>query len=428
MTSKINAKRKSHFGSVAFLSMLIDTGISIFILSQTEYSTAYPGLLFSMLFFGGLTVLLFSNYGMHPQLSSLVLLLAVAPELVNIFVVNSSSYPAIVLTAISIVLAFEANFPKWLRSALILLGISVLQLTKLDELGTYFIDLTENVLSALSILALTFYLVYRYFSLASTSAQSNVVISPAYVIEALKNGINPDFKYKFQPVQGEFLTSESFAPVQRAMPFLSRHSAPGTLETIPIMRMYLLNNFPVIETSNIVLEVTEEELVYANISLGEDGYELVRYEDRRQGFVVVPTEHAHSWKKQHTEPVDGTTQDALNSPASSVAPSERLIGEVVEQPQEVLEEPHTTLLEATESEAAPELFSFELETNDIEPSTEKYISTPELEKDKASEISPMEDFRSKRRFDPKAGRDLKRLRNITKEEGTTDFQWNVPSK
>jgi len=412
MTSKINAKRKSHFGSVAFLSMLIDTGISIFILSQTEYSTAYPGLLFSMLFFGGLSVLLFSNYGMHPQLSSLVLLLAVAPELVNIFVVNSSSYPAIVLTAISIVLAFEANFPKWLRSALILLGISVLQLTKLDELGTYFIDLTENVLSALSILALTFYLVYRYFSLASTRAQSNVVISPAYVIEALKDGINPDFKYKFQPVQGEFLTSESFAPVQRAMPFLSRHSAPGTLETIPIMRMYLLNNFPVIETSNIVLEVTEEELVYANISLGEDGYELVRYEDRRQGFVVVPAEHAHSWKKQHAAPIEG---------ASSVAPSERMIGEVVEQPQ-------PTLLEATEAEAAPELFTFELETNGIEPTTENGTATPEPKAEKASDVAPMEEFRSKRRFDPKAGRDLKRLRNITKEEGTTDFQWNVPSK
>ena len=428
MTSKINAKRKSHFGSVAFLSMLIDTGISIFILSQTEYSTAYPGLLFSMLFFGGLSVLLFSNYGMHPQLSSLVLLLAVAPELVNIFVVNSSSYPAIVLTAISIVLAFEANFPKWLRSALILLGISVLQLTKLDELGTYFIDLTENVLSALSILALTFYLVYRYFSLASTRAQSNVVISPAYVIEALKDGINPDFKYKFQPVQGEFLTSESFAPVQRAMPFLSRHSAPGTLETIPIMRMYLLNNFPVIETSNIVLEVTEEELVYANISLGEDGYELVRYEDRRQGFVVVPAEHAHSWKKQHAAPIEGASQDALNSPASSVAPSERIIGEVVEQPQEAQEQPQSTLLEATESEAAPELFSFELETSGIESTKENGTPTPEPKAEKASDVAPMEEFRSKRRFDPKAGRDLKRLRNITKEEGTTDFQWNVPSK
>ena len=428
MTSKINAKRKSHFGSVAFLSMLIDTGISIFILSQTEYSTAYPGLLFSMLFFGGLSVLLFSNYGMHPQLSSLVLLLAVAPELVNIFVVNSSSYPAIVLTAISIVLAFEANFPKWLRSALILLGISVLQLTKLDELGTYFIDLTENVLSALSILALTFYLVYRYFSLASTRAQSNVVISPAYVIEALKDGINPDFKYKFQPVQGEFLTSESFAPVQRAMPFLSRHSAPGTLETIPIMRMYLLNNFPVIETSNIVLEVTEEELVYANISLGEDGYELVRYEDRRQGFVVVPAEHAHSWKKQHAAPIEGASQDALNSPASSVAPSERMIGEVVEQPQEAQEQPQSTLLEATESEAAPELFTFELETSGIESTKENGTATPEPKAEKASNVAPMEEFRSKRRFDPKAGRDLKRLRNITKEEGTTDFQWNVPSK
>ncbi|CAI8411121.1 MAG: Uncharacterised protein [Cryomorphaceae bacterium] len=428
MTSKINAKRKSHFGSVAFLSMLIDTGISIFILSQTEYSTAYPGLLFSMLFFGGLSVLLFSNYGMHPQLSSLVLLLAVAPELVNIFVVNSSSYPAIVLTAISIVLAFEANFPKWLRSALILIGISVLQLTKLDELGTYFIDLTENVLSALSILALTFYLVYRYFWLASTRAQSNVVISPAYVIEALKDGINPDFKYKFQPVQGEFLTSESFAPVQRAMPFLSRHSAPGTLETIPIMRMYLLNNFPVIETSNIVLEVTEEELVYANISLGEDGYELVRYEDRRQGFVVVPAEHAHSWKKQHAAPIEGASQDALNSPASSVAPSERMIGEVVEQPQEAQEQPQSTLLEATESEAAPELFSFELETSGIESTKENGTATPEPKAEKASNVAPMEEFRSKRRFDPKAGRDLKRLRNITKEEGTTDFQWNVPSK
>ena len=421
MTSKINAKRKSHFGSVAFLSMLIDTGISIFILSQTEYSTAYPGLLFSMLFFGGLSVLLFSNYGMHPQLSSLVLLLAVAPELVNIFVVNSSSYPAIVLTAISIVLAFEANFPKWLRSALILIGISVLQLTKLDELGTYFIDLTENVLSALSILALTFYLVYRYFSLASTRAQSNVVISPTYVVEALKDGVNPDFKYKFQPVQGEFLTSESFAPVQRAMPFLSRHSAPGTLETIPIMRMYLLNNFPVIETSNIVLEVTEEELVYANISLGEDGYELVRYEDRRQGFVVVPAEHAHSWKKQHAAPIAGATQDALNSPASSVAPSERIIGEVVEQPQ-------PTLLEAIEAEAAAELFSFELETSGIESTTENGTATPEPKAEKASDVTPMEEFRSKRRFDPKAGRDLKRLRNITKEEGTVDFQWNVPSK
>jgi hypothetical protein len=358
---------------------------------------------------------------MHPQLSSLVLLLAVAPELVNIFVVNSSSYPAIVLTAISIVLAFEANFPKWLRSALILLGISVLQLTKLDELGTYFIDLTENVLSALSILALTFYLVYRYFSMASIRAQSNVVISPAYVIEALKDGINPDFKYKFQPVQGEFLTSVSFTPVQKAMPFLSKHSAPGTLETIPIMRMYLLNNFPVIETSNIVLEVTEEELVYANIGLGEDGYELVRYEDRRQGFVVVPAEHAHSWKKQHAAPIKGTTQDALNSPASSVAPSERMISEVVEQPQ-------NTHLEATEAEAAPELFSFELETNGIESTTENSTATPDPKAEKGSDVAPMEEFRSKRRFDPKAGRDLNRLRNITKEEGTVDFQWNVPSK
>jgi len=299
---------------------------------------------------------------------------------------------------------------------------------KLDELGTYFIDLTENVLSALSILALTFYLVYRYFWLASTRAQSNVVISPAYVIEALKDGINPDFKYKFQPVQGEFLTSESFAPVQRAMTFLSRHSAPGTLETIPIMRMYLLNNFPVIETSNIVLEVTEEELVYANISLGEDGYELVRYEDRRQGFVVVPAEHAHSWKKQHAAPIEGASQDALNSPASSVAPSERMIGEVVEQPQEAQEQPQSTLLEATESEAAPELFSFELETSGIESTKENGTATPEPKAEKASNVAPMEEFRSKRRFDPKAGRDLKRLRNITKEEGTTDFQWNVPSK
>lgn len=423
MMSKINAKRKSHFGSVAFLFMLIDTAVSIFILAQTEYSTTYPGLLFSMLFFGGLSALLFSSYGMHPQLSALVLLLAVAPELVNIFVVNSSSYPAIVVTALCIVLAFEISYPKWLRHGLIIVGITVLQLTKLDELGTYFIDLAEGILSAMSIALLTFYLIYRYFDYASAQAKNNEVISPEMALDALREGIGHDFKYKFQPIQGEFLTAEGFQPIQKAMPLLAKWCAPGTLETIPIARLYLLDNVPVLETSNINLTCSKEGLAKLNLEIGFDGYELIRLDEERQGFVLVPTEYAQNWKRGTLTPT--STPPVENASVQSDEPAERIIGEIAH-------EEATITLDLDDQEVLTDTSIQDVEKQPAEVNGAESLEHDEHHSTKAQKVeqlnNAMEEFRQKRRFNPNAGRDMKRLRNITKEEGTDDFQWNVPSK
>lgn len=394
----MNSKRLSHFGSVAFLGMLVDSAFSIFILSQTEYSTTYPGLLFSMLFFGGLSVLLFSNYGLHPQLSPFVLLLAVGPELINIYVVNDSSYPAIVMTALTIVLALEPNFPKWLRNGLIIVGISCLQLTKLDEIGTYFVEITRGTLSAASIILVVFYIIYRYFAYAATRSLNNNIIAPDFVIDMLKNKIGSDYKYKFQPGQGEFLTSEVFAPIQSALPYLAEQTQKGYLETIPLMRLYLIEGMPVLETTNIVANENLEELNYANLKLTEQGYEIILLDEQKQGLVVAPKQISRNWKKNKNESVIGSTEE--------IQDSNNLQWMNQEDGQQVIIEP---VKEAT------------LESESLEAET---AVTNEQEENKSNH----DKFRERRKFDPKGGQGLKRIRNITKEEGTDDFQWNVPSK
>jgi len=421
MMSKINAKRKSHFGSVTFLLMLIDTAVSVFILTQTEYTATYPGFLFSILFFGGLSALLFSNYGMHPQLSALVLLLAVGPELVNIFVVHPSSYPAIVLTALCIVLAFEISYPKWLRNGLIVTGISVLQFTKLDELGTYFIDLTQGVLSTLSIGLLIFYLVFRYFNFASTNSPNNAIITPESALEALKKGINPDFKYKFQPEPGDFLTAEGFSPILTAVPFLAKWCNEGILETIPVLRMYLLNNIPVLEASNIKLSCSNQEFNELNLELSIEGYELILLDEERQGFVLVPKEYAQNWKRGAIASTTNHSEENEFIPFDD--PGDKIIGEMLSD-ETALIPSHDGQEALTDSllhdQAQPE------EVNGKEFS-ENEINSPKEEEGKKL-VDSMEAFRQRRRFNPNAGRGMKRIRNITKEQGTDDFQWNVPSK
>jgi hypothetical protein len=421
MLSKINAKRKSHFGSVTFLLMLIDTAVSVFILTQTEYTATYPGLLFSILFFGGLSALLFSNYGMHPQLSALVLLLAVGPELVNIFIVHPSSYPAIVLTALCTVLAFEISYPKWLRNGLIVAGISVLQFTKLDELGTYFIDITQGVLSTLSIALLIFYLVFRYFNFASTNSPNNAIITPEFALDALKKGINADFKYKFQPEPGDFLTAEGFSPILTAVPYLAKWCNEGILETIPVLRMFLLNNIPVLEASNIKLSCSNQEFNELNLELSIEGYELILLDEERQGFVLVPKEYAQNWKRSSIAPTTDHSEENEFTPFDDSG--EKIIGEMFSN--ETILTPSLDGQEAlTDSllrdQAQPQ------EVNDVE-SSESEIKIPKEEEGKKL-VDSMEAFRQRRRFNPNAGRDMKQLRNITKEEGTDDFQWNVPSK
>jgi|SaaInl5LU_22_DNA_1037371.scaffolds.fasta_scaffold05521_4 hypothetical protein len=378
--------------------MLLDTISNLYILTQAQNNMTYPGLLFSVLFFGGLSALLFSNYGMHPQISAAVLLLAIVPEVINIFVVHYDSFAALFTIVVLLLISFEPRLPKLAHLFLTSVAILTLQLIKLDELGTAFIQLSKTAFSGIGLLTITIYLVFKYFDFAKICSFGNNILMEDDILQEMKSKINSEYRYKVQFQQGDFLTSESFSPLSSVFTLLTKHTSTGSLEQSPIIRLYLLDNHPVIESFNVKIS-SNAGFNALNEALYPEAYTLINLSGERDGFVITPFQYVKKWEST------STVEDQENE--SEIENHSTLAEEIIIGAQRAMpSDSGSTTVDVIDHEERE--------------STEVNMNEPQSD--------PLEQFRNQRRFNPKAGRSMIRIRNITKEEGTTEFQWNVPSK
>ncbi len=422
MTSTVKSVRASHFRNILFITMALNTIVNVVVITSVSYAYQYSGLLFSVVFFFGLIGLSLSKLGVHPSLNAKVFLLCLIPEFVNLLVLDHRSLALITLAGVAVGLAIipsvKANAIRWLS----VLAIGALTLAKLNELGTRFEDLLFQSAGFLSLLGLSALVILNVFSEQSarkTEFKDELIDLDEYQ-NNMKFWLDPNFKYRLKLEDGDFLTKRLLEPVESSYPFLRKNAHKGLSERYPLIQVITREAVPYLKASNVQISASEEEKAKLYTKLQGLDYTWFTHSHDSSSFAIAPLSMQSYLSLESFEPVKfeslvseaESTQVEIAHPVNEPSPvavaveaepakniiNDQIIGEeILEEAKEILEESNSDATIAVENES----------------------NTPKLV-DK--------EYRAKRVFKPTAGRPLTKLRKINPEGGSTDFQWNVPSK
>ena len=413
MTSAIKSVRASHFKNIYFISMALNTIVNVVVITSVSYAYQYSGLLFSVIFFFGLIGLSLSKLGIHPSLNAKVFLLCLIPEFLNLLALDHGNLALIALagTAVGLAITPLANFGtiRWTS----VLAFVALTLAKLTELGTRFEDLLFQSAGFLALLGLSALVILNVFSVQSvrkTEIKDELIDLDEYQ-NNMKFWLDPNFKYRVKLEDGDFLTKRLLEPVEASYPFLRKNAHKGLSERYPLIQIVTREAVPYLKASNVQISASEEEKIKLYTKLLGSDYTWFKHIHDCSSFAIAPLSMESHLSLESFEPVEFET--IVSETESTLQETEQ----PVHQPTPVAIE-----VEPIESKMNEQIIGEEIleEAQVILNETDK----AEIEKPKLVD----ETYRAKRVFKPTAGRPLTKLRKINPEGGSTDFQWNVPSK
>lgn len=413
MTSTVKSVRASHFRNILFISMALNTIVNVVVITSVSYAYQYSGLLFSIVFFFGLIGLSLSKLGVHPSLNAKVFLLCLIPEFLNLLALDHGNLALIGLAASAIALAITPSINSGAIKWLSVLAIGALSLAKLIELGTRFEDLLFQSAGFLALMGLSALVLLNVFSEQSarkTEIKDELIDLDEYQ-NSMKFWLEPNFKYRLKLEDGDFLTKRLLEPIEASYPFLRKTAHKGLSERYPLVQIITKQAVPYLKASNVQISASEQEKVKLYTKLQGLDYTWFTHAHDSSSFAIAPLSMQSALSLESFEPVEFE---------ASVTIAESIEKEI--EPQ---------IIEATSTEdrsitivshAEEQIFGDEIleEAQVVLNETEK----AEVEKPKLVD----EAYRAKRVFTPTAGRPLNKLRKINPEGGSTDFQWNVPSK
>lgn len=405
--------------------MALNTIVNVVVITSVSYAYQYSGLLFSVVFFFGLIGLSLSKLGVHPSLNAKVFLLCLIPEFLNLLALDYGNLALIALAGASVGLAItpfaKSGAIRWLS----LLAIGALTLAKLTELGTRFEDLLFQSAGFLALFGLSALVTLHVFSEQSarkTEFKDELIDLDEYQ-NNMKFWLDPNFKYRLKLEDGDFLTKRLLEPVEASYPFLRKNAHKGLSERYPLIQIITREAVPYLKASNVQISASEEEKVKLYTKLRELDYTWFTHMHDSGSFAIAPLSMQSDLSLESFEQVEFE---------ASVTITESIKEEIEPQIIETASfESEAQVIEATsaedrlitnESNTEEQIIGDEIleEAQTILNKTEKVVA----EKPKLVD----ETYRAKRVFKPTAGRPLTKLRKINPEGGSTDFQWNVPSK
>ena len=422
MTSAIKSVRASHFKNIYFISMALNTIVNVVVITSVSYAYQYSGLLFSIVFFFGLIGLSLSKLGIHPSLNAKVFLLCLIPEFLNLFALDHGNLALIALagTAVGLAITPLANFGtiRWTS----VLAIGALTLAKLTELGTRFEDLLFQSAGFLALLGLSALVILNVFSVQSvrkTEIKDELIDLDEYQ-NNMKFWLDPNFKYRVKLEDGDFLTKRLLEPVEASYPFLRKNAHKGLSERYPLIQIVTRKAVPYLKASNVQISASEEEKAKLYTKLLGSDYTWFTHMHDSSSFAIAPLSMESHLSLESFEPVEFET--IVSEAESTLQETEQPVHQST---------PVAIEVEPIESKMNEQIIGEEIleEAKGIlkESDSDAMIAEQELEEDNQLKLVD-EKFRAKRVFTPTAGRPLTKLRKINPEGGSTDFQWNVPSK
>ena len=420
MTSTVKSVRASHFKNMLFISMALNTIVNVVVITSVSYAYQYSGLLFSVVFFFGLIGLSLSKLGVHPSLNAKVFLLCLIPEFLNLLALDQGNLPLIALAGASVGLAItpfaKSGAIRWLS----LLAIGALTLAKLTELGTRFEDLLFQSAGFLALFGLSALVTLHVFS--EQSARKTEIKDELIDLDEYQNNmkfwLDPNFKYRLKLEDGDFLTKRLLEPVEASYPFLRKNAHKGLSERYPLIQVITREAVPYLKASNVQISASEEEKAKLYTKLQGLDYTWFIHLHDSSSFAIAPLSMQSYLSSESFDPVE------FESLVSEAESTQLEIAHPVNEPVPV----------AIEAERAENIINEQIVSDKIleeakeilEESTSDVTIAVENESNKPKLVD--EEFRAKRVFKPTAGRPLTKLRKINPEGGSTDFQWNVPSK
>lgn len=419
MTSAIKSVRASHFKNIYFISMALNTIMNVVVITSVSYAYQYSGLLFSIVFFIGLIGLSLSKLGVHPSLNAKVFLLCLIPEFLNLLTLDHGNLALIALAGASVGLAITPSVTFGAIRWLSLLGIGAITMAKLTELGTRFEDLLFQSAGFLALLGFSALVILNVFSeqrVRKTEIKDELIDLDEYQ-NNLKFWLDPNFKYRLNLEDGDFLTKRLLEPLEASYPFLRKNAHKGLSERHPLMQIITKESVPYLKASNVQISASEEEKAKLYSKLQNLDYTWFTNMHDSSSFVIAPLSMQSGLSLNAFEPVEfeAIVADTESTPQITEQA-------VVESTPVVLE------TASIESKMNEQIFGEE-----ILEETKEILGDSNLETTVANDSQSMprlvdEEFRAKRVFTPAGGRPLTKLRKINPEGGSTDFQWNVPSK
>jgi hypothetical protein len=411
MTSTVKNVRASHFKNILFISMALNTIMNVVVITSVSYAYQYSGLLFSIVFFFGLIGLSLSKLGVHPSLNAKVFLLCLIPEFLNLLALDQENLAFIALAASAIGLAISPTVNHGAVKWLSFLAVGALSLAKLTELGTRFEDLLTQSAGFLALLAFSTLVVLHVFSqqnVRKTEFKDELIDLDDYQTN-LKFWLDPNFKYRLKLDDGDFLTKRLLEPLEASYPFLRKNAHKGLSERYPLIQIITKEAVPFLKAGNVQISATEEEKFKLYNKLNALEYTWYTNKNDSSSFAIAPVKMNSFLASESFEPVtfDVTIEE--------------------ESPTEILEITTSQLINNVEMDPAKQEHSSVLEPQ-VNGNSDPEVATPLTEKSDSTPNLVDVAFRAKRTFTPTGGRPLNRLRKINPEGGSTDFQWNVPSK
>jgi hypothetical protein len=408
MTSAIKSVRASHFKNIYFISMALNTIVNLVVITSVSYAYLYSGLLFSVVFFFGLIGLSRSKLGVHPSLNAKVFLLCLIPEFLNLLTLDHGNLALIALAGAAVGLAITPSVNSGAIRWLSLLGFGALTMAKLTELGTRFEDLLFQSAGFLALIGLSALVIMNVFSeqrVRKTEIKDELIDLDEYQ-NNLKFWLDPNFKYRLNLEDGDFLTKRLLEPLEASYPFLRKNAHKGLSERYPLMQIITKESVPYLKASNIQISASEEEKAKLYSKLQSLDYTWFTNMHDSSSFAIAPLSMQSDLSLNSFEPIafetivtqTETAPMVLESLPAESKMNEQITGEgILQEDKDILEDSSTEKTIARESENnKPKLVDVE--------------------------------FRAKRIFTPNSGRPLTKLRKIDPEGGSQDFQWNVPSK
>lgn len=493
MTNKILRNRLSQFGSAPFLWMLANAIISMVVLANVHDSFMYPGLIIATVFYIGLVILTQSNYGSSAGLGPLLFFLPILPEFINIYVVEPSMLIGVLSATFGILFYYEKTINTLLKSIALFIGIGIFQLAKLDLIGSTTMETFGDFIQALVAVSAIIYVVVRYLRTADDAfVATETLLDLESYADYIRNAIGTAAKVRIQLQEQEGFTNEIMEPIELAFPFIKAYGRPSSAHRISLIQLYSASGAPVLECSNLQLELTpeiEQELRYV---LAKEEYALFLLNNEGDHFSIAPEKLAHRWG-QSPGKLKGMPAVAISlQEEAQEVPHEHIPEEVAEEERNGIKLGWNILAGMrTQKPKNGSAFDFAHISDEIEnhngsslngtshngtnhnghhydriiggpedsewtngtpveerPSSLRELhelqneeahsgeiqnAQPELTEEETKPETPTKEqvhqkFRENRSFDPQGGRSLTRLRKIPKDGGSKDFQWNVPSK
>lgn len=285
--------------------------MNVLILMNVRDSYAYPGLIIAVAFFMGVIAVLQSPLGLKPGMGPLLFFMTVLPEFVNLFVVEPAFFSSVMLASLGILFYFEKSLNAVLRTFALTAGMVVLQLAKLDVIGNAFLESAQDPIRALGTVGIMAFLLVRYNQSAnSDNVPTESLLDLATYNDYLRNALGTSFKIRNKLEEKGNYTNAVMRAVELTYPYIKAYGSQSSEHRISLIQLYDTNGAPVLECSNIALNLSLELEKELRDELAEEEYALFYLNERGDHFSIAPAELASRWG-QTPGKVDGKAPIAL---------------------------------------------------------------------------------------------------------------------